>query len=217
MITCGCLEMSDGIYQYKVEVLGLNGYYGDGNTTILLPVPLLNYTSSYSESYVKNKSRGDWQASIVKTEYGDMLAFHTESANMTDISIELDGYPLDPKNLDERIPAINDMIAHPFVIASENVSSAIDKNKHAGGYLGNLTTYVYIDKNIKPRNDRSLINIIIYFDVCAGTGHSDIRNAHVYASRYVIEINDTITGNGRIPVPAHIWKVLSENIRENAY
>lgn len=201
----GCCKETDIAFsKYVIKVEGLNNYSANNVSEFIFPVPQIEGQPLYTNIELQKTPSQDWKPEMVTTEYGKMISIKTNETNLSNINFESD---LEfSGSLDERRAKINKIMASPLSPIS---------NSPAGNYTvwirntgmkkneWNYTTYVYIDKNIKPKEDiNHTIHISVVFYLNEGKVYGD------YGKQHEVYIKEDIPANvtGWIPVTVQIMQ-----------
>ncbi len=208
VLVSGCFgESAYPAYSYSIKINGLADFTNDNTTIILIPVPVLDDKPLFNSTEA-NSGSGDWSVTLVDTEHGKMLSLKTNRSNLSEINIEYTELILQDSSFSRQIEIINSSASAPLrPISSENSQYSVNQestgNHRSLTYsaVNNYSSYVSIDKNIRPLMDNSTIEIILEYNLFRGISGGRGRGSDWAEVHEIIPAGVT----GFIPVNTRIW------------
>jgi hypothetical protein len=166
VLTSFYITNAPGMYDYTIDIRGLDRFQAGPVTTIILPLPVRNGQQVFPDEQLQNQTFGAWTSGIVRTPQGKMLGFQSSSRNLSDLHAEF------ARTLLEK-GKIKNITRDSFYPALPYNASPYTQWVYGFGAIRNYTTVVSVPDSLQPLNGgNDTISIIIELIATGGVINS---------------------------------------------
>jgi hypothetical protein len=174
------INNSPGLYRYTVDIRGLENYESGYITDIIVPLPVRDGQSVFTDDELQYKTFGNWKSLIIVTKFGKMLAFQNVGGNLTRIhatfSKKYPGGTVIRNITQESLSPVLPLVHSDYSLLDPGSDSRRD-----------YSSIVYIPDTIKPLHGGSdYLNVSLELFADEGMQHSISGNV------YKVQISERI-------------------------